>query len=332
MKKKITLFALLALVINFKSKAQIISDFEDANLPLGTYWNGSDLSGGFVNGGMYFPNLFDTAFGGLWLGGFAYSSVSDSVTSGAANLYAAKTATGFNNSSTYAIVQQNAITRLNNVLPTMVINGFYVTNGTYAYNSIRDGDAFARKFGDTTGTNSGLPQGSYPDYFKLTVKAFVAGQLSLDSVEFYLADYRFTNDSLDYAVNTWEWVDCSILGVFDSLKFTLSSSDNGAFGMNTPGFFCIDNLTIDVTVGTNEIASGQVTVYPNPANAFLNFTNLEDEGRNQLSVFNVSGQKVMEQSNVNAKQKVSIEHLSNGIYTIQIQTQKGLFTQKFVKQ
>ena len=334
MKKKITLFALLALVINFKSDAQIISDFENPNLPVGSYWNGSDQTGGFVNGGMYFPNLFDTAFGGLWLGGFAYSSVNDSVTSGAANLYAAKAATGFSNSSTYAVVQQNAIARLANVVPTMVINGFYVTNGTYAYNSMRDGDAFARKFGDTTGTNSGLPQGSYPDFFKLTVKAFVAGQLGSDSVEFYLADYRFTNDSSDYAVNTWEWVDCSTLGVFDSLKFTLSSSDNGAFGMNTPGFFCIDNLTIDVTVGAVEIGSahGEMSVYPNPANAFLSFTNIKDEELYQVAVFNVNGQKVLEHNIVDCKQKIAIEHLSTGIYTLQVITEKGLYTQKFVKQ
>lgn len=241
MKNKFTLTVLATIFSFIQIRAQIsVVDFEDLMLPMppmGSYWNGSDLSGGFVSGGMYFNNTFDTSFGGIWTSGFAYSSMIDSVTSGFTNLYAAKAASGFGGSANYAVAQQNAIARLNNPPTTMVIGGFYVTNGTYAYNSMKNGDLFARKFGDTTGTNSAYPQGGYPDFFKLTTRAYLGGVLSSDSVEFYLADYRFTNDSLDYIVKTWEWVDCTILGVFDSLKFTLSSSDNGAFGMNTPAFF-----------------------------------------------------------------------------------------------
>ncbi len=31
-------------------------------------------------------------------------------------------------------------------------------------------------------------------------------------------------------------------GIVTSLKFTLESSDNGTWGMNTPAYFCIDNF------------------------------------------------------------------------------------------
>ena len=337
MKKKLPLLIALVLFSNLLIKAQIISDFENLFLPtppMGAYWNGSDQSGGFVSGGMYFPNNYDTSFGGYWVDGFAYSSMVDSITSGFTNLYAAKAAVGYAGSSNYAVVQQNAIARLNNITPTMVINGFYVTNGTYAYNSMKNGDTFARKFGDTTGTNSGLPQGNFPDFFKLTTRAYVGGQLSADSVAFYLADFRFTNDSLDYILKTWEWVDCSILGVFDSLKFTLTSSDNGAFGMNTPAFFCLDNLTIDVTVGNNEIelATNQIIVFPNPANSFIYFNNVPDGSNNIVTIFNMNGQKMLEYKNIASQQNFSIENLSNGIYNIQIQTKKGIQNQKFIKQ
>jgi hypothetical protein len=37
--------------------------------------------------------------------------------------------------------------------------GVYVTNTTYAYNSMRDGDMFAKKFGGPTGND--------PDWYKL---------------------------------------------------------------------------------------------------------------------------------------------------------------------
>lgn len=337
MTKKLTLFILITVFTQLQGKAQfIVSDFENLLLPmppLGAYWNGSDQSGGFVSGGMYFPNNYDSVFA-YWVDGFAYSSVIDSVTSGPANLYAAKTASGYNGSSNYAVVQQNAVTRLNNVVPAMVIQGFYVTNGTYAYNSMRDGDAFARKFGDTTGTNSGLPQGSYPDFFKLTTKAYVGGVLSNDSVEFYLADYRFNNDSSDYIVKTWEWVDCSIFGVFDSLKFTLSSSDNGAFGMNTPAFFCLDNLSIDVTVGNEEIGINKpkVEVFPNPTTSMLYFKHLTPNSKNLISVFSLNGQLVYETTLNNPNEGIFVEDLNNGFYTVKIQSAIGTAFSKFVKQ
>jgi len=336
MKKKLHLLFVLMLFCNLITKAQIVSDFENLLLPMppmGSYWNGSDQSGGFVSGGMYFPNSYDISFGSYWANGFAYSSVIDSVTSGFTNLYAAKPAGGYNNSDNYAVAQNNVVARLNNVTPSMVVDGFYVTNGTYAYNSMRDGDTFAKKFGDTTGTNSGLPQGSYPDFFKLTVKSYQGGQLSNDSVEFYLADFRFTNDSLDYIVNTWEWVDCSIFQVFDSLKFSLSSSDNGAFGMNTPAFFCMDNLTIDVTVGKNDVTSIQnkVEIFPNPASEVLYFRNINVNSKRSISIFNMNGQMLSE-NYINANQKsLDISNLPVGIYSVKIQTESETIYKKFVK-
>lgn len=335
MKKKLPLFLLLTLFCNLFTKAQIVSDFEDLLLPmppLGAYWDGSDSTGGFVSGGMYFPNHYT----GYWADGFAYSSVIDSVTSGYTNMFAAKPATGFNGTSNYGVVQvyPKAVARLNNVAPTMVIHGFYVTNGTYAYNSMRDGDTFARKFGDTTGTNSGLPQGSYPDFFKLTVKSFVGGQLNNDSVEFYLADFRFADDSLDYILKTWEWVDCSILAVFDSLQFTLTSSDNGAFGMNTPAFFCIDNVVIDVTVGNHKTIanSNKILVFPNPATEVLNIKNLDLHACNSISIYNVNGQLLFEEKIFNAQQSIDISQFPKGIYTVKIQTASTTSVQKFAKQ
>ena len=67
MKKKLHLLFVLMLFCNLITKAQIVSDFENLLLPMppmGSYWNGSDQSGGFVSGGMYFPNSYDISFGG----------------------------------------------------------------------------------------------------------------------------------------------------------------------------------------------------------------------------------------------------------------------------
>ena len=59
---------------------------------------------------------------------------------------------------------------------------------------------------------------------------------------FYLADYRSTDSAHDYIVDDWTWVDLSGLGTVDRIEFTLSSSDVGSFGMNTPAYFAMDCL------------------------------------------------------------------------------------------
>ena len=66
--------------------------------------------------------------------------------------------------------------------------GISITNSTYAANSMRDGDAFAKKF-----TNADQ------DYFKLHIYGHSSGSIS-DSVEFYLADFTHADSTLDYIV------------------------------------------------------------------------------------------------------------------------------------
>ena len=45
-------------------------------------------------------------------------------------------------------------------------------------------------------------------------------------------------------IDDWTWFDTSGLGKVHGLKFSLSSSDTGQFGMNTPAYFAMDDLTV----------------------------------------------------------------------------------------
>jgi hypothetical protein len=115
-----------------------------------------------------------------------------------------------------------------------IVDGLYVTNNNYAYYSMLNGDAYAKKFGGVSGDEA--------DWFLLTITGKDAGETEVGSVEFYLADYRFADNGQDYIVNTWEYVDLMGLGMVNSLEFSLSSSDMGSYGMNTPGYFAMDTV------------------------------------------------------------------------------------------
>src|SRR3954468_17857572 len=196
--RKLFLASLVSVSV-LSASAQQVSTFENLTLAPGSYWNGSAKPKGtsFTSGDAIFPNYYD----GYWSSGWAYSNTTDSSTSGYTNMYSAVTAKGFNGSANYAIGTNGSVIKLNVIPEGQKAKGVYVTNGTYAALSMRDGDGvggFARRFGDTTMINSGKPHGDVKDWFKLTIKGYKSGTLKTDSVDFYLADYRFDDNSKDY--------------------------------------------------------------------------------------------------------------------------------------
>ena len=217
-----SLAAVLLLAVCGLVKAQEIANFENLALGAGSYWNGSDSSGGFTSGSAWFSNNYDTEYGS-W-DGFAYSNISDTTAQGWAGQYNAITGSGQGGSANYAVAYAGWITPPTMVLdePT-IVSGLYVTNNTYAYYSMLNGGPFdAKKFGDD-------------DWFLLTMTGKDATGAVTGTVNFYLAD------GTDI-VNSWEYVNLASLGVVKSVEFGLSSSDNGTWGMNTPGYFVIDTV------------------------------------------------------------------------------------------
>ena len=54
-------------------------------------------------------------------------------------------------------------------------------------------------------------------------------------VPFYLAKGK-------NIIADWTYVDLSTLGKVDELHFALTGSRTGDYGLNTPAYFCIDDL------------------------------------------------------------------------------------------
>ena len=210
-----------------------ITDFEDLTLGSESYWNGSDSSGGFTSGSSWFNNNYDITFGS-W-DGFAYSNITDSATEGWAAQYNSITGGGEGGSANYGVAYIGFTENPSITFDTASnISGISVTNNNFAYYSMLNGDSFAKKFGGVSGDD--------PDWFKLTIEGFDTGDISTGTVDFYLADFRFTNNSLDYIVDTWQSIDLTSLGTVKSIEFSLNSTDVGEFGMNTPAYFAMDTV------------------------------------------------------------------------------------------
>jgi hypothetical protein len=214
-----------------------VHGFEDMTLAEERYWNGSDEFASFTSGLARLHNDFNPEYYS-W-SGWAYSNISDTITPGYLNQYSAITGGGFagdvstGNFGTSSLYGPSVIDFT--LEKAHALEGFFVTNSTYAALSMEQGDWVAKKFGGNDGTD--------PDYFKLFIWGRKNGT-STDTLDYYLADFRDADPRKDYIIETWQWVDLSSLGKVDSLLFGLESSDVGDWGMNTPAYFCVDDLYV----------------------------------------------------------------------------------------
>ena len=304
------LFTALFLSASIFSSAQtlgLVADFDDLPLSANSFWNGSDLSANsIVQGELIFPTNWDTSFGGYLASGFAYSNMTDSATSSFANIYSAKPASGFNGSSNYAITYGDWF--FETASPTF-LNSARITNSTFAFNSMRDGDNFAKKFGGPTGND--------PDFFSVTFTGYLNGQPAPNGnpVTFYLADFRFEDNSQDYIVRDWRLVDLSPLGTYvDSITYNFASSDNGEFGINTPTYFCIDQVIYNDFTGIENAPSTFSEVFPNPADAFVQINT--NETLENIEVMTMDGKTV--QASASISNNLDVSGLENGFYLIRL--------------
>lgn len=213
--------------------ALTVSTFDDLPLSAGSHFF-PGTSTEFVSGAASFNHDFtDYGWGCCW-SGWTYSNQTDTTTPGFENQFSAYAGSGAGGSANYALAYLGSpVIRFEAPAEVATVD---VTNTTYAALSMLQGDSFAKKFGGDTGNDA--------DFLKLTFIGLNAADQETGRVDFYLADYRFADNSLDHVVDSWVSVNLSSLGAVSALKFELTSSDNGDFGMNTPAYFAIDNLAV----------------------------------------------------------------------------------------
>jgi hypothetical protein len=213
-------------------------DFE--NLTPGTlsYWNGADGTGEFISAGVSFRNNYSVAYGS-W-DGFVYSQKADISAPGYDNQYSVFD--GANKTNKFSIYYPPFGGDAFASFPATKeyqVKSISICNSTYTALTMKNGDpSFAKKFGGTSGNDK--------DWFKMTVIGFNAAGDSVKSVDFFLADYRFDDNTKDYIINKWTTVDLSSLGKINKITFRFKSTDNGTWGMNTPAYVCLDNLKYEV--------------------------------------------------------------------------------------
>ena len=85
---------------------------------------------------------------------------------------------------------------------------------------------------------------------------------------------------------------------------------------------------IQVTRGTtdiNEVAEGEVNVYPNPATTVINIDNAEGA---QVSVFDINGRMISNVESASANQTIDASNFAKGMYIVRIANGNNVITKK----
>jgi len=257
--KRLKLFGLIIFMgVSTTFLAQTVVDFEDLSLDPESHWDGSDLSGSFTSGYATFFNYYDETYF-MWEG-FAYTNETDNTTYSFDNQYTSAAGIGAEGSANYAVSWVNTdwmndyspiptVVKFDTETMPEIIPGMYVSLNAYSSLYIADGDFYEN--------------GNH--WLKLRINAISTTTWFATSREFIIADYRFENAEDNFKFDSWNYIDMSWAEGADSLNFILLSSDSGDYGVNTPAYFCLDNIGANLPIGVpqleTEIASSYTIAY-----------------------------------------------------------------------
>lgn len=208
-------------------------DFESLSVPSAGYWNGADAKGSFTTNNMKFNNEYNSAWKS-W-NGFSYSQKNDVTTAGYENEFSVIDPA--NKTNKFAVFYPSFG---KDIFAQFVsdfdfeIQSIDLCNSTYAALTLKNGNAFCKKFGGTSGTDA--------DWFKVTISGYDHSNIKVGTKEVFLADYRSSETAKDFIITNWTTVDLSSLGKVNKISFAFTSSDTGAYGVNTPTYVCADNI------------------------------------------------------------------------------------------
>lgn len=319
MKLIFTFFCCLFAFVGF---AQI--DFEDIDLGDAGYLNGSMNKGGFLINDVHFQNYYDTTY--FYWTGYAISNQVNPANKGLAGQYDCIAGSGAKETTNFAISfgAKNYLKIPALVDQDLVLTSLSITNNNYAAFSMLEGDAFAKKFGGEDGNDA--------DYFYVTIKAFKNSTILGDSINVFLADFRSSDNTKDYILNEWKDVDLKPLYsnsnlTADSLSFELHSSDVGNYGINTPAYFCLDEIQFEYRTDV-QTSVVEANVAPNP---FNNQFHINCTEATNVQIFNAQGQMIQDLGKVHAA-KIDAATWVSGIYFVRLQQGTSTEVRKLMKQ
>ena len=168
----------------------------------------------------------------------------------------------------------------------------YINLNSYTFYSVLLGDGYARAF-----TNN--------DLLTVTIHGVAADETE-KTVDVAIASC--SNGDLTTA-RGWKYVDLTPLGTVNELYFTITTTDTGDYGANTPQYFCLDKLCVTPAEGsaTGILAADQTGITYDRASKMVSVSNADF-----TAVYDSLGAKVFQSDD----KSFSLASLPAGVYVV----------------
>ncbi|MBK5286137.1 MAG: T9SS type A sorting domain-containing protein, partial [Bacteroidia bacterium] len=95
----------------------------------------------------------------------------------------------------------------------------------------------------------------------------------------------------------------------------------------------VDSVVVDICTSVESVnAENYFSVYPNPANGFLQIYFKNENALKQISLFNSFGALVFQKESNLSEEKINLKNCSSGIYLLQIQSNGKTLREKIIKE
>ncbi|MDD4217369.1 MAG: T9SS type A sorting domain-containing protein [Bacteroidales bacterium] len=119
-----------------------------------------------------------------------------------------------------------------------------------------------------------------------------------------------TNGYPLYEQDDWVWSDLNSGTTYYAIAIGYNA--NGEWGLASIEQF----TTLSITgICKTEKQKSNISIFPNPSNGTFTFTSLR-KNKGQISIYNMNGQKVYEQSLTGLENAINVNELSNGLYQV----------------
>lgn len=172
-------------------------------------------------------------------------------------------------------------------------------------------------------------------YFKLGA---ANTDLILNANTWYRVGFSWNSDTGEVKWKTPS-VNAYVIGagvglVPDEVDFMATAgTSNTAASVTMFDNFIVRTSATDTLLGINEnMLASEFTIYPNPSKEYITITSNE-LAYSSIQIFDLNGRLINSSEFESTNQKsIDISNLSNGIYLMKIISNKGIFTQKIIKE
>ncbi|HYG50989.1 MAG TPA: T9SS type A sorting domain-containing protein, partial [Flavobacteriales bacterium] len=133
---------------------------------------------------------------------------------------------------------------------------------------------------------------------------------------------------------TYQWVDCNnaFAPISGETNQSFTAGANGDYAVIITESGCTDTSACQLIngVGLYEIEQNGFSIFPNPTTGFLAV--ITNASFYTVKLFDAAGKLVLTRSNASGQTMLDINHLENGVYSVQLVNQGSVYTDKVVKQ